>query len=64
MYKYPLYLSTPERRCIGVPEQKYIRDERQKAPAGAFWRLGGMEHTPVVSRCPDDARGGGPGGPG
>ena len=32
-------MSTPERKCIGEPEQNCIRDERQKAPAGTFWRF-------------------------
>ena len=31
------HLSTPEQKCIGLPEQKYINDAGKKAPnAGAF----------------------------
>jgi hypothetical protein len=30
-------MSTPERKCIGLPEQKYISDADKKAPElGAF----------------------------
>jgi hypothetical protein len=32
-----LLLSTPEQKCIGLPEQKYINDASQKAPeTGVF----------------------------
>jgi len=28
------HMSTPEQRCIGAPEQKYITDDGRKAPRG------------------------------
>ncbi len=33
----PVIVSTPEQKCIGFPEQKYINDAGKKAPElGAF----------------------------
>ena len=37
------YLSTPEQKCVGWPEQKYIGDAGRKAPNwGPFLRASGL----------------------
>ena len=42
----PRPLSTPEQRCIGWPEQKYISDAGKKAP-----NLGFFGHQVWVGLC-------------
>ena len=39
----PIHVSTPEQKCIGWPEQKYINDAGKKAPElGAFRQVSGL----------------------
>ena len=38
-----IHLSTPEQKCVGWPEQKYIGDAGRKAPNwGPFLRASGL----------------------
>ena len=38
-HEFPYNMSTPEQKCIGSPEQKYINDVGKKPPElGAFVR--------------------------
>ena len=42
-YRWPSELSTPEQKCVGWPEQKYIGDAGRKAPNwGPFLRASGL----------------------
>ena len=39
-------MSTPEQKCIGWPEQKYISDVSRKAPKlGSFVQASGLGRT-------------------
>ena len=44
-------LSTPEQKCIGLPEQKYINDASQKAPETGVFCSGirlGSDYLPAA----------------
>ena len=46
-----LALSTPEQKCIGLPEQKYINDASQKAPETGVFCSGirlGSDYLPAA----------------
>ena len=43
-------MSTPEQKCIGSPEQKYINDVGKKPPElGAFRQASGL--VGIIRRC-------------